>query len=379
MRAVAIAVAAALTISVANGAPRTGDDPRGLTTALGAEDAGVVDRAVAAITAPSAPASADLLFAAARACEDRLGDPGRAAAIYERILARYPDARVTTQSARRLAELRPLIGAHGETAALASELAQLTAHADTFDPADVLARGLRLAGAAWPGAPAAALWLADWLRRTGRLVEAQVGYARVAARWPDSPQAREAQRGAVSCALDAQDWPRASRLAERLPATAPADRAVRDDLRHAAARGQRRARASSASWLVLAIALAALLASLVEAALRSPRGARRAALRPPVEIVFLAPVAAVLVGVALTAHRLIAPAVATISLGGLAVAYLSGATLDQLRRHGRRARLRSVVHVALCLASVVALAYLAISRDNLLDALIETVRFGPET
>jgi hypothetical protein len=95
--------------------------------------------------------------------------------------------------------------------------------------------------------------------------------------------------------------------------------------------------------------------------------------------VFLAPVAAVLVGVAFTAHRLIAPAVAAISVGGIALAWLSGATLEQLRAHGRPHRLRGAVHALICLAAVAALAYVALTRDGLIDALIETVRFGPET
>jgi len=347
--------------------------------ALGAEDRRDVERAVAAITDHAAQADAELLFAAARACEDKLDDPGRAAAIYARIVRELPDARVAPPARRRLAELRPLIGAHGETAALAAELAQLTAHADQRPAAAVLARGGLLAEATWPGAPAAALWLADWLRRAGRLAEAQARYAIVIVRWPTTPEAHEALRGAAAAAIDALDWPLARRLADRLPDVDPADRSVRDDLRASAARGRRRAQLYAAAWLVLAVAFLALLASLAEATWRSPRDVRAQALRPPIEILFLAPVAAVLIGVAFTAHRLIAPAVATIALGGLVFAYLSGATLDHLRRQHRRARLRGLLHLALCLVSVVALAYIALTRDHLVDLLLETVRFGPES
>jgi hypothetical protein len=35
--------------------------------------------------------------------------------------------------------------------------------------------------------------------------------------------------------------------------------------------------------------------------------------------------------------------------------------------------------VLACIAGVAAVAYIALTRDNLLDALIETVRFGPDT
>ena len=86
-----------------------------------------------------------------------------------------------------------------------------------------------------------------------------------------------------------------------------------------------------------------------------------------------------LVGVAFTANRLIAPAVAMISAGGVALTWLSGSALEQLRASDRPGRLRAAGHVLVCLVGVAALAYVALTRDNLLDALIETVRFGPDT
>ncbi|HEU4729289.1 MAG TPA: tetratricopeptide repeat protein, partial [Kofleriaceae bacterium] len=196
--------------------------------ALGADDVHEVERAVAAIAAaPARQADPDVLFAAARACEDRLLDPARAVAIYARIVADHPGARVATAASRRIAALSELIGPAGhpgQSAALAAELAQLVARADAEPAASVLLRGERLAGTAWPGAPAAALWLGDWLRRSGRLVEAQAHYARVVASWPASPQARAALRGGAGCALEAHDWSLAAALAHRLPAAGPAAR-----------------------------------------------------------------------------------------------------------------------------------------------------------
>ncbi|TMQ15153.1 MAG: hypothetical protein E6J91_13860 [Deltaproteobacteria bacterium] len=350
-----------------------------LLDALSSDDRGRIERAVAAVMgAPRSDGDPDVLFAAARACEDKLDDPGRAVALYDRITADHPSARVAASAARRAAALRELIGPHGETAALAQELAQLIARADAEPAEAVIRRGDRLAAAAWPGAPRAALWLADWLRRAGQLAEADARYAAITARWPTLPQARDALRGAVGSALDAHDWSRAEALAARLSIAEPADRIVRDDLLAAAARGRRRGRWYAAAWLAIAAAFAGLLASLAEAILRSPPGTRRSALRPPIEVAFLAPVAIVLTGIAFTAHRLIAPAVATICAGGVALTWLSGATLERLRARGRPRRLRAVAHVIACLAGVVALAYVALTRDNLIDALVETVRFGPD-
>ena len=333
---------------------------------------------MAAIEGIAAPeGDADALFAAARACEDKLFDPGRAVVIYERVVAEHAAARVATMAARRVAALREMIGPHGESAAQAGELARLVATADAMSAEAVIERGERLAAAAWPGAATAALWLAEWLRRTRLLAAAQERYAAVVARWPGSPQAEAALRGGAGCALEAHDWALAEELANRLPAAEAAQRDARDDLLAAAARGRRRRRWYVAAWVAIASAFAALVGSLVEAVRRSPRGAR-SALRPPIEVVFLAPVALVLIGVAFTAHRLIAPAVAVISAGGLALSWLSGAALEELRASGRAHRLRSVAQVAICLAGVAALAYLALTRDALLDTVIETVRFGPE-
>jgi len=350
-----------------------------LLDALGTDDLPGVERAVAAILQlPTSESDPDVVFAAARTCEDKLGDPGRAVAIYDRIVAEHPTARVATAATRRATALREQIGPHGETAALAAELAQLIAHADAQPAAAVIQRAEQLATAAWPGAPVAALWLADWLRRSGQLAEAQAHYARVAARWPASPEARAALRGGAGCALDAHDWALAETLANRLPLADPVDRIAREDLLAAATRGRRRDHWYVAAWLAIAGAFASLLGSLAEAVLRSPAGTRWAALRPPIEVVFLAPVALVLVGVAFTAHRLIAPAVVTISAGGIALTWLSGATLERLCARGRRRRLRSLGHVLACLAGVAALAYVALTHGGLIELLIETVRFGPE-
>ena len=81
---------------------------------------------------------------------------------------------------------------------------------------------------------------------------------------------------------------------------------------------------------------------------------------------------------ALTTHETIAPAVTTLSIGGLVLAGLSGAALDLLRAGGRPVRRRALLHVALSTAAVVALLYIVLMRDGLLDLVIETVRFGPE-
>jgi hypothetical protein len=341
---------------------------RGLDT----EDPAALSAAIAAIErAPMTPDLADVLFAAGRACEDRLHDPARALAIYERIVRDLPDAGISIAAGRRIEQLKNV----REHAKEAAELAQLVANADALSPDDVELRAHVLINAPWPGAAEAGLWLADWRCRTARFAAAQASYALVMTRWPNTEQSRLALRNAAGCAIEAHDWSRAEELAAQLPAQGEVDRAVRDDLLEAAARGRLRDTLYTLSWIGLLLALALLLASLADAIVRG--GVRLPALRPPVEVIFLAPVAAVIVIASFTAHRAIAPAVLRISIVGLTLAWISGAALDLVRTRERAVRLRAVVHVVACAVGVVSIGYIAMTHDGLLDMLAETVRFGP--
>jgi hypothetical protein len=87
----------------------------------------------------------------------------------------------------------------------------------------------------------------------------------------------------------------------------------------------------------------------------------------------------VLVAVSFTAHRAIAPAVTLICAGGLVFAWLSGATLDRLRTVGRPLRVRALGHIAMCALGVAALGYIALTRDGLVELLVDTVQFGPQS
>jgi tetratricopeptide (TPR) repeat protein len=318
-----------------------------------------------ASTEPDAQTEAATLYAEGRRYEDTLADPVRALAIYERVLREHPDASVAMAAEQHAAHLRAeLAGGHAQEA---RAFARLVAEADQLSPDDVMKRGDALAGSAWTGAREVELWLAEWLRRAGRFSAADARYAKLLATWPGSPEARRAASGRAGAAIDARAWDRARELVDALPAATPEDGVVRGDLRAALARGQSRARCSIAAWLAALLAFGLLLASLGEAALRG--GARKPALAPPVEIWFLGPIAIVLAGVAFTAHQAIAPAVLQIALAGLALAWLSGATLDLLRSRGRAWKARAIAHVLICALGVLAVGYLAVTSGGLLDLL----------
>jgi hypothetical protein len=358
-------VVAILIACVANatGEQLATDDPRALD---------------AAVTAIEKAGDADELYAAARACEDKLVDLERALRLYDRVSHEFPNASVALAADKRGAHLRALIGdGHAREA---KDFAQLVAD-NRASPADVIRRGDALSRATWPGAAEATLWLADWLRRdaiaNARLAElddADARYAFLVATWPSSPEATRAASGRAGAAIDAHTWPRAEQLIAALPSATPEDLAVRDDLERALARGQFRARLYTAAWIALLVIALALVASLAEAIARGGRPH----LRPPIEIWFLGPVALVLVGASFTAHQAIAPAVLRIAITGIALAWISGATLDALRTHDRPYRARSILHIALCAVGVLAVAYIALTGGGLLDMLSETVRFGPD-
>jgi hypothetical protein len=136
-----------------------------------------------------------------------------------------------------------------------------------------------------------------------------------------------------------------------------------------------RARLILGAWLVL---LAGLLGALV-AAWRLAGGVRpalRALVRPPIEVWFFLPVAAVISGVALSGNFLVEIAVREILLGGLAVTWLGGVTLELARRRGRLSFPVILVSVLASTASIAAICYLAVMNDQLIDMLSETWHHG---
>jgi hypothetical protein len=349
-------------------------DEATLLAGLATDDPVALENAITAIErAPTTNELADVLFAAGRACEDRLHDPARALAIYDRIVKELPDAGISIAAGRRIERL----GGIRKHAREAAELAHLIADADQLPRADVIARTDALIAATWPGAVDAALWLGDWLCRTSQFAAGQARYAIVIDRWPSSEQSRLAKRNATSCAIDAHDWDLAGKLVARLPTDDEVDRAVRDDLAANIERGRMRDTLYRASSIGLVAALALLLASLADAMLRG--GLRRPALRPPVEVVFLAPVAALIIVGSMASHFAVAPAVTRISLAGVAVTWVSGAALDLLRTRNRPVRVRAVIHALACAIGVLSIGYIAVTNQGLIEMFEATMKHGPGT
>jgi tetratricopeptide (TPR) repeat protein len=364
------------------GIPAHADDPAPTTFEdLAAAAAECTPTAVEAMLAAAAAAPprevADALFSVARACETRAGDPARALALYERILRDHPDERVAIGAQTRRDALVALIGTDGAAAERARRFAALRERAGLQPDAAVLAEADALAHEAWPGAGEVALWRAEALRRTGRLAPAAAAYDDVLARFPGTAWAARAAEGAAAVAIRRHRWDDAEARIARLPSAAGDDRAVRDGLVAELATERTRVRWYLAAWIGLVVAVLLLAASLAQAA-GSLRAVGRA-LRPPVEVAYAAPVVGILLIAAATSHAEIGPAIALISGGGLVIAWLSGAGLAAARRRGTLERWRIAAHVAVTLLGVAALVYVAIMRNGLLEMIVETVRFGPDS
>jgi tetratricopeptide (TPR) repeat protein len=346
-------------------------------------DAAAAARAYEAIAAdaPDDRKAPDALFQAALLHEESLGEPVRALALYRQLGARYPDAGVAVAAARRAAALTASIGPDAASADAVARWSDLEEHFPERPEADsiALAEALVRERDTWPGVAAVAVWIGDRHQQSGRLDAAARWYQTVLDRWPDSPAALDAKRGLAEVATAAGELDRAEALYRELlgaddgtvPALAAAESLA------LVARERWRARVYTLAALVFVAAVIAFLASLGQAA-RAPRAAV-VALRPPLEVVYMLPVGALLYGAALTTHEDVAPAVGVIVAGGLILAWLNGAALAaSLARRRPRHRLRVALHTAIIAIAIPALCYVALHRARLLDQILETVRFGPE-
>jgi tetratricopeptide (TPR) repeat protein len=218
-----------------------------------------------------------------------------------------------------------------------------------------------LASPGYPRALAAMLALARGWERDGAIDAARTWLDR-AAQLRSSPADREhvtAERARFELRGGDTTVARASIAALRDPQ-------LRAQLDHELARADWRRRFREVSWLALA---ALAIAAIVGIARR--RASWRVMLVPPVEVLFLAPVAAVLIGVAATGNPLVSRAVRVISIAGVAVAWIAAALGPPPSR--ARAALRAV----LAAIAVLAATYLACDHDRMIDIVIETWHSGP--
>ena len=98
--------------------------------------------------------------------------------------------------------------------------------------------------------------------------------------------------------------------------------------------------------------------------------------RPPVEAVFMFPIAALVSGVAATGNPLVARAIITITVAGFAISWTSGVLIDSARECALLSRRRLALHLFVVALAVAGIVFLAVEQGNVLRLLAETWRGG---
>ena len=318
-------------------------------------------------TAPGDPFADDALFELARLEEERLGDPAEAARDYQRLARDYPQSRLATRAQRRAEALAKELGAGGPANAdAAAEWGRIfygfagRPRAETIQRVEeFLARHPD-----FPDLGHATYWLATLLGAEGRVADALVRLRDVETRFATTDWAARARRTEGDLLLGAGDLDGAEAAFRAVDAT--------EGLRRVAAL-RWRSRAAVLCWIVIGLAGAGALV-----AIRRASGSFRPLLRAPAELLYLLPVAGIFAAAAMTENVVLGHAVEIICAGGLAAAWLSGAALDAARARGRLSFARAALHAVVAAAAVLSVAYIAVTRERLVDQLVETVRFGAD-
>ena len=386
----ALVVALALVMVVGAGAGEAAaEDPapvdageafRDATRLLGEGDLAAAQAAFEAVAAldPAGPWADDALAEAAGAAERR-GNLAEARRLWRRVLAEHPSSRQSRRARARVAAIEAAIGEGGQWLAVAEQHeAILRAAVGRSDPTPQVEELAALVEThpGYPRVHEARMWIGDTWMRLGHPERAAARFreAREQATDPDDRwRAGKAVGDALALAgeLDGAERTYRGLLGE---GDSIADRSLREALADVA-KMRLRARLIIGAWIVLAAAFVLVLASAWLLA-GGVRPALRALARPPVEVWFFLPVAAVLLVVAFTGNFLVEIAVREILLGGLAITWLGGATLELARERGRLRFPVLFVHVVATVAAVAALCYLAVMNDRLIDMIAETWHHG---
>jgi predicted negative regulator of RcsB-dependent stress response len=310
----------------------------------------------------------DAWIEAARIAE-RAQDLDRARKDLGEALRVSDDPQLIRRAKRDLERLTELTGSHGEWSEVSARHEQLINElARGGDPTRTLER-LEAIGAANPTYPrGVALRIAlaraweqeDEVDRAVRWLRDALGLAR-----PDVDRARIELVRVLT---------RHRRLDDaRRELAGVRDASTRASLERNLADEQTR---STRRWI--ALALLGVLAILAGVLLRRRAGTWRAVAkrlaRPPIEVIYFAPIAIVVAIIALTGNPLVGKAVVWILGGAGVTAWLSAAAIEAARPVSTR---HAIIHAVVVSIAVLLAVYVALDHARLLDLVDETWRTGP--
>jgi hypothetical protein len=361
------------------------DDPGDARFAAATRRAGGGDAAGAMVDfeaiAAELPQSAwadDALVEAGRLA-DRLGDGERARRDFAAAIDRYPGGRAARIASAELARLDARTAGGAWVDVAAAHDAVVAAVGRYGDPTPHLERleALVIANPAYPRGAAARIWLGDRWAQQGAWNRALRWFRDAAAVATDPALGRRAAVREIE-ALAALDRHADARAAiERLAGDPDADPAAIARVRDGVATAQRRYRFRIAAWIALG-GVAILLVLALWRAAGSVAAAARAAIRPPSEVLYAVPVVAIVALASAAGNPLVGRAVRWIAIGGVAIAWLSGAALAAAARRDAISGARVALHAVAAVVAVSAIAYIAIVDDRLIDMVLETWKHGPD-
>jgi len=376
------AVVVALVLAIA---PAHADGDDGAAAFRAAEQllgAGELEAAQAAYEAvanryPDGPWADGALLEAGELAERR-GDLDGAIALWQRLLDDYPTSREARRARARMGVVSRRVGEDGAWVELAEQVDAIQrAEADAEDstPHAEAMTALIASHPDYPQAFQAQMWTGDTWLRLGLPARAAASFAEARATADDPAErwrADKAHADALTADGRLDDAARAYRgLYGRGDVE---DRAV-DTALAKVAKIRQRAKLRVLSWLALAASLIVVVASTARAT-RSARGTLRALIRPPIEVLYFAPVALVLIGVALTGNQVVGAAVQRILAGGLITTWLVGASLEASRRASRLRWPIVLLHLVVAVAAIASVCFLAVFHDQLIDMIAETWAHG---
>jgi tetratricopeptide (TPR) repeat protein len=342
-------------------------------------EAAAAHEAIAA-RAPDDPFADDALMEAARLYEEKLDQPRRAAETYERVARSYPDGRAAQRAERRARLLREGLGTGNQGEAALAAWNDILNRFPTRSRPESVARAEKLLAAHpdWVEAPRVLHWIGEQEQQLGQHERALATFAEVQERWPGGDWALRARRSQADVLTTLGRYHEAEAVYASLRG-ARTDAPYAKELAEAVVRlheARAHARLETAAWVALALLLAAALVTLRRDA-GSFAEAGRALARPPLEAIFLLPIAGL---IALAGHgqsEPIARATLWLGLAMLLVAWLTGAGLVTARRAlGRLPLTRVALFGAGGGTAMLAAAYVIVRHTELLDFIIHTVRFG---
>jgi TolA-binding protein len=299
----------------------------------------------------------DALLEAAQLAEDRLSDPEAALALYQALVAGYPQSRLSRRAQARVDFLREGLAAGAEPLRRFEDIIN---HFPTRPRGDSI-RDMEELLLRWPSFPLRArahFWLGQAYQQEGRGDDAVRAYEDIRRQFPDTEWARRAEEAVGDVWLERGHFERAQAAYAALAGRGPdgAEAATRGLARLSQARRRRALRLGC-----LAVCGAVLLAYLIRAA----RGRR---VRWPAELTYYLPVAGAFVGAAATEHRAIFRATALLAAVGAVLTFLVG----------QRPARRRIVHALALTVAVAATLVLAVEWQHLTDMLLETFQTGAE-